>query len=111
MNMTRRGLFATAGAAATAMALPRRAGAQSFEFKPNQRYPDASVEILDPSFARHRLFSSSVEQLASGMRWAEGPVWFGDGRYVQFRQRQCARPPRPADQLRTSDPPRHPDRI
>src|SRR6185369_11900123 len=23
-----------------------------------------------------------VEQLASGMRWAEGPVWFGDGRYV-----------------------------
>jgi gluconolactonase len=82
MNMTRRGLFATAGAAATAMALPRRAGAQSFEFRPNQRYPDASVEILDPSFARHRLFSSSVEQLASGMRWAEGPVWFGDGRYV-----------------------------
>src|ERR1700710_2078723 len=82
MNMTRRGLSATAGAAATALALPRRAGAQSFEFKPNQRYPDASVEILDPSFARHRLFSSSVEQLASGMRWAEGPVWFGDGRYV-----------------------------
>jgi gluconolactonase len=82
MNLTRRGVFATAGAAATAMALPRRAGAQSFEFKPNQRYPDASVEILDPSFARHRLFSSSVEQLASGMRWAEGPVWFGDGRYV-----------------------------
>jgi gluconolactonase len=82
MTMTRRGVFAAAGAAATAMALPTRAGAQSFEFKPNQRYPDASVEILDPSFARHRIFSSSVEQLASGMRWAEGPVWFGDGRYV-----------------------------
>ena len=82
MTMTRRGVFAAAGAAATAMALPRGAGAQSFEFKPNQRYPDASVEILDPSFARHRIFSSSVEQLASGMRWAEGPVWFGDGRYV-----------------------------
>ena len=82
MTITRRGVFATAGAVATAMALPRRAGAQSFEFKPNQRYPDASVEILDPSFARHRLFSSSVEQLASGMRWAEGPVWFGDGRYL-----------------------------
>src|ERR1700712_4548745 len=35
MNMTRRGLFATAGAAAAAIALPRGAGAQSFEFKPN----------------------------------------------------------------------------
>jgi gluconolactonase len=82
MNMTRRGIFATAGTAAAALALPRSAGAQSFDFKPNQRYPDASVEILDPSFAKHRLFSSSVEQLASGMRWAEGPVWFGDGRYL-----------------------------
>ena len=82
MTMTRRGVFAGAGVAAAAMALPRGAGAQSFDFRPNQRYPDASVEILDPSFAKHRLFSSSVEQLASGMRWAEGPVWFGDGRYV-----------------------------
>ena len=82
MTITRRGVFATAGAAAAAVALPRLAGAQSFEFKPNQRYPDASVEILDPSFGKHRIFSSTVEQLATGMRWAEGPVWFGDGRYV-----------------------------
>ncbi|MFM7705686.1 MAG: SMP-30/gluconolactonase/LRE family protein, partial [Rubrivivax sp.] len=25
-----------------------------------------------------------VEQLASGFYWAEGPVWFGDGRYLLF---------------------------
>jgi gluconolactonase len=37
---------------------------------------------LDPRFLKLRLFSSSVEQLASGLRWAEGPVWFGDGRYL-----------------------------
>src|SRR6516225_10553778 len=37
MNMTRRGVFATAGAAATAVAFGERAQAQSFEFKPNQR--------------------------------------------------------------------------
>src|SRR6185369_68808 len=30
------------------------------------------------SFAALRLYSSSVEQLASGCRWSEGPVWFGD---------------------------------
>jgi len=54
------------------------------DFKPQQRLPDPSVEILDPSFARYRVFSSSVEQLASGFRWAEGPVWFGDGRYLLF---------------------------
>jgi gluconolactonase len=57
--------------------------AQAFEFKPNQRYPDPSVLILDPSFARHRIYSSTLEQVATGMRWAEGPVYFPeDGGYV-----------------------------
>jgi len=53
-----------------------------FQFEPNQRYPDPRIEVLDPSFAKLRIFSSTVEQLGSGMRWAEGPVWFGDGRYL-----------------------------
>ena len=82
MTLTRRDVFATAGAAAATLAVQNSANAQSFDFKPNQRYPDASVEVLDPSFAKYRLFSSTVEQVATGMRWAEGPVWFGDGRYV-----------------------------
>jgi gluconolactonase len=69
-----------AGAAASAAST--LTAAQSFEFKPNQRYPDASVQILDPSFGKYRIYSSTVEQLATGMRWAEGPVWFGDGRYL-----------------------------
>lgn len=50
--------------------------------EPNQRYPDPAVLALDPSFLRYRLASASVEQLASGCRWSEGPVYFGDGRYV-----------------------------
>jgi gluconolactonase len=58
------------------------AGAQSFDYKPNQRYPDPAVQILDPSFAKYRIYSSTVEQLATGMRWAEGPVYFPDGGYV-----------------------------
>jgi gluconolactonase len=53
-----------------------------FRFEPSQRYPDPRIEVLHPSFAKYRIFSSSVEMLASGMRWAEGPVWFGDGRYL-----------------------------
>ena len=60
------------------------AGAQSFEFKPNQRYPDPSVQILDPSFAKYRIYSSTVEQVASGLRWAEGPVYFPEGGYLLF---------------------------
>ena len=27
-------------------------------------------------------FNAAVERLAGGLRWAEGPVWFGDGRYL-----------------------------
>ena len=49
-------------------------------FIPNPRYPDPAVEVLDPAFLDLRLYSASVEQLYTGCRWAEGPVWFGDGR-------------------------------
>jgi gluconolactonase len=51
-------------------------------FTPSQRYPDPRIEVLDERFRRLRVFSAGVEQLATGLRWAEGPVWFGDGRYL-----------------------------
>ena len=77
----RRGFLKTA--AGTGLAgLSGLVGAQSFDFKPNQRYPDPAVQILDPSFARHRIYSSTIEQVATGMRWAEGPVYFPDGGYL-----------------------------
>ncbi|MGF3024447.1 SMP-30/gluconolactonase/LRE family protein [Methylobacterium aquaticum] len=49
---------------------------------PTIRYPDPAVEVIDPSFARYRVFSAGVERLATGCRWSEGPVWFGDGRFL-----------------------------
>jgi gluconolactonase len=51
-------------------------------FQPSSRSPDPRIEVLDPSFQKYRLYSACVEQLASGMWWAEGPVWFADGRYL-----------------------------
>jgi gluconolactonase len=50
------------------------------DWQPSQRYPDTAVKELDASFARLRLPLAKVERLASGCRWAEGPVWFGDAR-------------------------------
>ena len=73
-----------AGALATTAAASGLAQAQSFDFKPHQRYPDPAVQVLDTSFTKYRLFSSSVEQIATGFRWVEGPVWVGDGRYLLF---------------------------
>jgi gluconolactonase len=50
------------------------------EWQPSQRYPDAAVKDIDGSFARLRLPLAKIERLATGCRWAEGPVWFGDAR-------------------------------
>jgi len=74
--------FLKAAAGTSLTAIGASAWAQSFDFKPNQRYPDAAVQILDPSFAKYRIYSSTVEQVATGMRWAEGPVYFPEGAYL-----------------------------
>ncbi len=47
-------------------------------------YPDPAVEIVDPRFAKYKIANAAVERLYTGARWAEGPVWFGDGRYLLF---------------------------
>jgi gluconolactonase len=49
---------------------------------PSTVYPDPSIEVLDDSFLKYRIFSAAVERIATGFRWCEGPVWFGDGRYL-----------------------------
>lgn len=47
-------------------------------------YPDPAVEVIDERFANYRIGHAAVERLATGFRWAEGPVWFGDGGYLLF---------------------------
>ena len=49
-----------------------------------QRYPDPSIVILDKRFEKYFQFNAAVEKLWTGARWAEGPVWFGDGRFLLF---------------------------
>ncbi|HWX72398.1 MAG TPA: SMP-30/gluconolactonase/LRE family protein, partial [Xanthobacteraceae bacterium] len=58
---------------------------------PGSRYPDAHLESLRkpkgalgpagfPAFAG----TNAVERIATGFRWAEGPVYFPAGRYLLF---------------------------
>jgi gluconolactonase len=47
-------------------------------------YPDAAIEAVDPRFNQYRVINAAIERLWTGARWAEGPVWFGDGRYLLF---------------------------
>ena len=46
------------------------------------RYPDPAVEVIDPRFAKYKIGNAVVERLWTGSRWAEGPVWFGDGGFL-----------------------------
>ncbi len=48
------------------------------------RYPDPAVVTIDPRFEKYRQGNAAVERLWTGARWAEGPAWFGDGRFLLF---------------------------
>jgi gluconolactonase len=48
------------------------------------RYPDPDVVILDPRFQPLVLGNAGIDRIATGFRFTEGPVWFGDGRYLLF---------------------------
>ncbi|HET9647672.1 MAG TPA: SMP-30/gluconolactonase/LRE family protein [Microlunatus sp.] len=48
------------------------------------RFPDPAIEIVDDRFRPLMVHASVVERLWTGGRWLEGPVWFGDGRYLLF---------------------------
>ena len=66
MDISRREMFAAAGAVAATSALGTRAFGG---WEPSERYPDPAIKSLDPSFNKYRLFNAGIERLATGMRW------------------------------------------
>ncbi len=74
--MNRRSFLQIAATLAATTAIGEKAAADPV------RYPDSRVESLDPRFGSLVAGSAAVERLYTGTRWAEGPVWFGDGRYL-----------------------------
>ena len=46
--------------------------------------PESGFEVIEAEFAKCFVGHARVERLWSGARWAEGPVWFGGGRYLIF---------------------------
>src|SRR5215469_11277363 len=76
----RREVLTSIGAGAIIAAAPTVLRA----WEPSERYPDPSVQVLDPGFNKYRLLLAGVERLATGMRWSEGPVYFGDARCVYW---------------------------
>jgi gluconolactonase len=79
MTVSRR---AALGAGLSLVAAPALAQMRRAAEPLSQRYPDPLVRVLDPAFNRYRLALAGVERLGTGFRWSEGPVWFGDGRFL-----------------------------
>src|SRR5947209_147544 len=77
MAVTKRDMLAAAGAATAAAAL---AGPALAQWQPSERYPDPAIRTLDASFNKYRLALAAVERIASGCRFNEGAVYFGDAR-------------------------------
>src|SRR5258707_3617533 len=71
----------TASTAAALVFKPLALAAEN-EQKSPVVYPDPAIEVLDPRFAKYKVGNAAVERLYTGTRWSEGPVWFGDGRYL-----------------------------
>lgn len=51
-------------------------------WQPASYYPDPAITALDPRFEKYWIKLGAIERIATGMRWAEGPVYVGDGRYL-----------------------------
>ena len=50
--------------------------------EPPIRYPDPGIKIIDARFSALVLGNAAIERIAGGCRFTEGPVWFGDGRFL-----------------------------
>lgn len=86
MNMNRREFFTTAAAAAVTAAFAPVASAIERDWSGQipVRYPDPSIVSLDGRFNKYRLWLTPIQRLYTGTLWAEGPCWFGDGRFLIF---------------------------
>jgi gluconolactonase len=75
LAIDRRGLIA---AAATLVAMPALAAA------PAEKAVAPRIRRLSPKLDRIIAPNAEVETIATGIQWAEGPVWVEQGRYLLF---------------------------
>lgn len=80
--MERRSFVAGVGAIASAiMSNAARADQLPLGDLPGTRYPDPRLEAVDKRF-KAKVGNAAIERIATGFRWAEGPVYFRDGGYL-----------------------------
>ena len=78
--MQRRKFMSAAAATAASLAAEALTFGRDWKDPVSVRYPDPEVVVVDPRFGKYKVGNAVIERLWTGCRWAEGPVWFGDGR-------------------------------
>jgi len=76
-SQTRRSFLALA-ASATALAQKPR----DWTNIQTTRYPDPDVIAVDKRFAKYMVFNAAIYRHFVGTKWAEGPAWCAQGRYL-----------------------------
>src|SRR5882724_8192526 len=76
-------LAGAAGAVAAATIAPKTTLADTLPLGPlpGTRSPGPRIEALNPRF-KYKIGNAFIERIATGLRWAEGPVYFRDGGYL-----------------------------
>ncbi|MBS1857081.1 MAG: SMP-30/gluconolactonase/LRE family protein, partial [Acidobacteria bacterium] len=77
--MTSRRNFLAFAAAAPAAA---QQAARDWSNREPVRYPDPDVIAVEPAFAKYMLFNAAIYRHYTGCKWAEGPAWSAQGRYL-----------------------------
>jgi gluconolactonase len=63
---------------------PLADGASRWQSSAPIRYPDPDIVVLDPRFQSLVLGHAAIERIATGFRFTEGPVYYGDARFLLF---------------------------
>lgn len=77
--MTSRRNFLALAAATPALA---QQSARDWSNRDPVRYPDPDMIAVDPSFAKYMIFNAVIYRHYTGAKWAEGPAWNAQGRYL-----------------------------
>jgi gluconolactonase len=79
MSMTSRRSFLALAASMPALA---QQSTRDWTNRQPVRYPDPDIVVLDPSFAKYKMFNAVIYRHFTGCKWAEGPAWNNQGQYL-----------------------------
>jgi gluconolactonase len=80
--LNRRSFLATAAAGGAALYPSAAHADRDWSGRTPARYPDPDIVVLDKRFNKYKIGNTAIQRLYTGLLWAEGPAWSGQGHYL-----------------------------